>query len=229
MPKSRRRKRSKSLVLKIPPAAMEILGLQREAFRKKFGRDPGPGDPLFFDPDATEPTLMSEVRVEAEVLAAMRKAGLPEAFAYAYKKTGLMGFGDTSAWPAGRVKEWNDAVKEYELIERASKEVDRPDEAEWATKIPELLASPFSTQDLEKVHEILRAVAEIERREPIKVVTRIELAAAFVVAACECAYDSAEATGSPGEAPNLYAKAEEIVLRRARDIYAQGSAGSGSD
>ena len=30
----------------------DILREQREAFRKKFGRDPGPNDPIFFDPEA---------------------------------------------------------------------------------------------------------------------------------------------------------------------------------
>lgn len=34
---------------------MEGLENQLEAFREKFGREPGPGDPLFFDPDATNP------------------------------------------------------------------------------------------------------------------------------------------------------------------------------
>ena len=47
--------------------------------------------------------------------------------------------------------------------------------------------------------------------------------------ACECAYDSAEPTGSPSEGPNLYAKAEELVVRRGREIYTQGSMGSDSD
>jgi hypothetical protein len=28
-----------------------MLRAQLEAFRKKFGRDPGPGDPVFFDPN----------------------------------------------------------------------------------------------------------------------------------------------------------------------------------
>jgi hypothetical protein len=76
------------------------------------------------------------------------------------------------------------------------------------------------------VDEIPHAVAQIESREPIKVVTRMELAAAFLAMACECAYEGAEATGSQGEGPNVYAKTEEIVMRRPCEIYLQGSAGS---
>ena len=70
-------------------------------------------------------------------------------------------------------------------------------------------------------------MAQIEGREPIKVIVRIELAAAFLQMACRCAFESAEAIGSPGEGPNFFAKTEELVVRRAREIYAQGSAGNG--
>ena len=44
------------------------------AFRKKFGRDPRPGEPMIFDPDATP---YPENRMVAEVVEAMRKAGTP--------------------------------------------------------------------------------------------------------------------------------------------------------
>ena len=68
------------------------------------------------------------------------------------------------------------------------------------------------------MREILAALAPIEGGEPMTVAARIELAAAFLVTACSAAYDSAEATGSPGEGPSLYAKTEELVVRRARDL-----------
>ena len=184
--------------------AIDDHGAQREAFRKKFGRDLGPGDPIFFDPDADEPTPMSPVWMEAEVLAAMRKAGVSPAISYAYKKTGLMGFGDTSAWPADRLKEWDDAVKEYGLIEQASKQPDRPDPHEWNTQITELLVSPFTKQDLEQVRECLRAIAPIEARG-MKVATRIELAAALLAAACEPSFEGREAIGEPDHGPKLFA------------------------
>ncbi len=37
-------------------AAMES---QRAAFKAKFGREPGPSDPIFFDPTLDEPTVMT--------------------------------------------------------------------------------------------------------------------------------------------------------------------------
>jgi hypothetical protein len=39
----------------LPPEMMDALEEQKAAFRAKFGREPGPKDPIFFDPDAEEP------------------------------------------------------------------------------------------------------------------------------------------------------------------------------
>jgi hypothetical protein len=146
MAKSRRRKKAKTRVVQMTPELHAALKEQREAFRKKFGRDPGPGDPVLFDPDADEPTPLTEVASDSEfdpeVLEAMRKAGTPPEFLYAHRKTGLIGVeGMTENWPADRRKEWDNAVREYFLIEEASKRPDRPDPSEWSTEIPELLYS----------------------------------------------------------------------------------------
>jgi hypothetical protein len=146
MLKSRKRRKkgepSTPGAVRMTPEMHDMLLRQREAFRKKFGRDPGPGDPFFFDPNADEPT---------------------------------------------------------------------PDPAEWTTEIPELLISGFTRKDLALVGEILHAIAPIEGRQPLKLVTRIEIAAAFLASACDCAFNSADAIGSPGDAPGLYAKTEELA------------------
>ncbi|MDL4813164.1 hypothetical protein [Actinomadura opuntiae] len=50
----------------------DALRQQEELFRAEFGREMGPDDPVFFDPDADEPVpvdpdrMMAEVRQEAE-------------------------------------------------------------------------------------------------------------------------------------------------------------------
>ena len=91
MPKSRnRRKEPKTRKVKLAPTALDAISRQREAFRKKFGRDWKPDDPIFFDPDADEPMQISAVKMEAGVLDALRKSGAPPEIAYAYKKTGLL-------------------------------------------------------------------------------------------------------------------------------------------
>jgi hypothetical protein len=144
----------------------------------------------------------------------MRKAGVPSQILYAYRRTGLIGVeGMMDAWPAGSRKDWDNAIKEYFLIEEASKRPDRPDPREWKTDIPELLVSPFSKQDLAQVDECLHAIAPIEARG-MKVVTQIELAAMLVAAACEHAYKNAEEYGER-HGPNMYSLTEEIILRRA--------------
>jgi hypothetical protein len=78
-------------------------------------------------------------------------------------------------WPPDRVKKWDDAIDEYFAIEEASKQPDRPSTKEWNTAIPELLASPFTRQDLAKVHACLRAVEPIEA-QGMSLITRMRSA-----------------------------------------------------
>ena len=203
-------------------APAQFLKAQQQRFREKFGREPGPSDPVFFDPDAPNPVPMSAVKVQAE-LEALRKAGTPPQIAYAYKRTGGLLLRDDMRehWPPDRVKEWDDAINEYFAIEEASKQPDRPSPEEWDTEIPELLASPFTRQDLAKVHACLHAIAPIEA-QGMTLITRIELAAIFLASALSHGYTSGDETAGSG--PNVFALAGELVVRRAREIYAQDSA-----
>ena len=71
MPKSRRRKPGKKdrvTKVAITERTRAILEAQRQRFRAKFGRDPGPHDPVFFDPDAIEPVPMYTVAPLSQVL-----------------------------------------------------------------------------------------------------------------------------------------------------------------
>jgi len=226
MPKSRGTKnRSKARSVKMPPPAQEALERQLARFREKFGPDPKAGEPIYFDPAANVPTPMSMVRYDAELFEAMRTAGTPPEFVYAYKKTGLLGFGDMSAWPADRRNEWNAAVAEFLALQKLAEGKTRPDPQLWHTEIPELEACPISREDHERVMECLNAFAPVQGREPgMSVFARMELAAALLADACSSAYRSAAAQGAPDEGPARYAAFEDLVLRRAREIYAQGRA-----
>jgi hypothetical protein len=165
------------------------------------------------------PPEPGESDMEAAILAAMHKADLPPEFSYAYRKTGLLGLAeDKSRWPPESIKEWNDAVDEYRAMQRAAARPDKPND--WNTQIPELLISPFTQQDYDQVRECVSAIAPIEARG-MKVVTRVELAAALLCSACDHAYISGE-EDAQGDGPKLFALTEELVLRRAREIYAQG-------
>jgi hypothetical protein len=128
MPKSRRRRKkpqpqTTTRTIKLHPRAVEALERQLERFRKKFGREPGPNDPVFFDPDCNVPTPLSEAKIEAKVLEAMLEAGTSPEYAYAYRKTGLLSFGgDQTYWHPDDRREWADAVAEYLALEQDASE-----------------------------------------------------------------------------------------------------------
>ena len=126
MPKSRKRRKNpqpQTTKINLHPRAVDAIERQIERFRQKFGREPGPNDPIFFDPDADEPVPLSGEKIEAVALAAMKKAGTPPEYAYAYRRTGLLSLGgDMSLWPKDRREEWEAAVAEYRQMEEAAKQ-----------------------------------------------------------------------------------------------------------
>jgi hypothetical protein len=66
------------------PEIKRPLRDQRKKSIKKFGREPGPDDPVFFDPEAGEPLLINQKQLEDASLEAMLVAGTPPQFVYAY-------------------------------------------------------------------------------------------------------------------------------------------------
>ncbi len=68
----------------------EELNKQRKKFIEKFGREPGPDDPIFFDPDADTPQPYPEEKFTETIVESMREAGVDERLINAYKKTGLI-------------------------------------------------------------------------------------------------------------------------------------------
>lgn len=91
----------------------KILKKQLRAFRKKFGRDPGPGDPLFFDPDADTPQPISRAVMEE----GMREVAklLPPDIAYAYLKTDglLLTVENEHLMAPEDLEAWHAAIEEY--------------------------------------------------------------------------------------------------------------------
>ena len=63
-------------VIKMDKELHEAIVRQLESFKEKFGREAGPDDPLFFDPDYDVPTPFTEAKVKRELIEAARKAGL---------------------------------------------------------------------------------------------------------------------------------------------------------
>ena len=79
-----------SKTLSMPQELEEAFQEQRERFVEKFGREPGPNDFIFSDPDADTPQPYPEEKYTEELVDAMRKANIDERLIRAYKKTGLI-------------------------------------------------------------------------------------------------------------------------------------------
>ena len=84
-----------------------VIRQQLAAFRKKFGRDPLPHEPVFFDPDEDVPTPLTEEKLMMDFLEAMNLADLPPQIAYAIERTGLVLMeGAEDHYPADAVEDW---------------------------------------------------------------------------------------------------------------------------
>jgi hypothetical protein len=110
----------------IDELSMAMLEEQKQAFREKFGRDPGPGDPVFFDTDMDVPKALSEAQIEqmrTEVIRSMEESGLPPAIIHAYRRTGLLvtnvGLDTLSEED---LAEWDEALKHYETCQRMAED-----------------------------------------------------------------------------------------------------------
>ncbi|MFJ6217008.1 hypothetical protein ACIQGZ_27305 [Streptomyces sp. NPDC092296] len=71
----------------------EALEGQHDAFREKFGREPEPGDPLLFDPDADEPTRLTREYFDNLMLDMAERAvemGIDPAFLHAWREVGYV-------------------------------------------------------------------------------------------------------------------------------------------
>ena len=69
----------------------EIIVEQKKLFREQFGREPGPDDPLFFNPSVAVPQFLSDERTDEiwkSLLQAAGDSGIDPAIVYAMNKTG---------------------------------------------------------------------------------------------------------------------------------------------
>jgi len=96
----------------------EGLDAQLAAFRRKFGREPGPQDPLFFDPDADEPIPITEQGMASmfdEMIESAERAGIDPVFGKAWRDLGyLVTTENQHTFSAAEVEAWHDAVASYD-------------------------------------------------------------------------------------------------------------------
>jgi hypothetical protein len=95
----------------------DALEQQRQAFQNKFGRDLGPNDPVFFDPNADTPQEISEETLLADVdslIDKAREAGANPAYLQAWRDTGfLLTEHNMHLFPASDIDEWNAALEQH--------------------------------------------------------------------------------------------------------------------
>lgn len=98
------------------PEELDVYRQQLSAFRKKFGRDMGPEDPFFFDPEADTPQFRAptDAAYAIQMIAQlMAEAGVDAAAIYAFKRTGGLFPTESRALTLGEAAEWNVALNEY--------------------------------------------------------------------------------------------------------------------
>jgi len=99
------------------PEDIDLYREQASAFREKFGREMGPEDPFFFDPDADTPQFRGPEDADwvLDFLARlMAETGIDAAAIYAFKRTGGLFPSATMPLNPQDLLEWNAAVYEYQ-------------------------------------------------------------------------------------------------------------------
>jgi hypothetical protein len=104
-------------IIPIDRETREAISKQEQLFREKFGREPGPEDPLFFDPDASTPQFCgaeSQDKAWTAILHAAVESGIDPAIVYAMNKTGRIVTKDNAQFLTdAELQEWNDAIDGY--------------------------------------------------------------------------------------------------------------------
>ena len=86
----------------------EVVRAQRQKFIDRFGREPGPDDPIFFD-------LPHPEHVEHLMVEGMKAAGLDPAIIFAFERTGRLVTADNQHLiPERDLDAWDAAIREYE-------------------------------------------------------------------------------------------------------------------
>lgn len=109
------RKPAKKKSLPLGESGRQLLEKQIVLFREKFGRDPRPEEPLFFDPNADLPRPLQLEPTEAEIVRAMKQADIHPRLIYAFEKTGrLLSASTLKKLSKADRAEWKAALAEYD-------------------------------------------------------------------------------------------------------------------
>jgi len=128
--------------------ARAMMEAQARLFEEKFGRPPGPDDPVFFDPDADEPEPASLTGLEATGVGMLEAAGVSPAWIYAYQHTGgLLPRPDGTFATSRDQAEWDEAVTTYLNLHQPGTRIDHQAETRKLNQILAFAALSMAAGD----------------------------------------------------------------------------------
>jgi hypothetical protein len=102
-------------VVRLTREGVQIVYELRARFEQKFGRAPGPGDPVFFTVEADASGPIDQDRFDAVMVAAMEAAGVGAGVIHAYRRTGLLiTEHNVASCSRSDLRRWQAALEEYE-------------------------------------------------------------------------------------------------------------------
>lgn len=142
---------------------VDLIERQLQAFRDKFGREPGPSDPVFFDPDADTPQKIPLEKHHAGMLECLREIGAPPEIIYAFNKTDRVVLSDRRHMlTPEELEAWDAAVAEGREQHHARKYGERQSDymLDDRSETPDTdgLTDPRSTEEIRA--DYLRGKAE---------------------------------------------------------------------
>jgi hypothetical protein len=125
--------------IRLDEASAAMLRAQQARFEEKFGRPPGPDDPLFFDPDADQPQHLSPPEIEEATVGLLESADSHPAWIYAHQHTnGLLPRPDGSFATERDRLDWQAAIDRYH---RAHPDADPVDHDSETAKLRNVLVA----------------------------------------------------------------------------------------
>ena len=102
-------------VVRLTREGVQIVHDLRTRFEEKFGRAPGPGDPVSFTVEADAAGPIDQDRFDAAMIAAMEAAGVGGGVIHAYRRTGmLVTEHNVKSCSRNDLRRWQAALEEYE-------------------------------------------------------------------------------------------------------------------
>jgi hypothetical protein len=137
-----------SKVIRMDADQAAALEAQVRRFEDKFGRPPGPDDPLFFDPDADEPQPVSLTGLETETVGMLEAAGICPAWIYAYQHTGgLLPRPDGSFLTGRDQAEWDEVISRYVRVHQPGAAIDHQAETRKLASIMTIMTLQMAADD----------------------------------------------------------------------------------